>query len=115
RPPDPPPRRTRSRSWPGPEPLRGRASPAQPTLVAGLPRVMGGGGSGRSVVAPPDDNDLAIHEIRRAPVQEAVAVGVGPGNEPIETLAAEEGPHRRPIHEEVLDALGSELVPVTHP
>src|SRR5439155_1005763 len=73
------------------------------------------GGSGRSVVAPPDDNDLAIHEIRRAPVQEAVAVGVGPGNEPIETLAAEEGPHRRPIHEEVLDALGSELVPVTHP
>src|SRR2546426_8558145 len=48
------------------------------------------GGSGRSVVAPPDDNDLAIHEIRRAPVQEAVAVGVGPGNEPIETLAAEE-------------------------
>src|SRR2546426_12621718 len=74
-----------------------------------------GGGSGRSVVAPPDDNDLAIHEIRRAPVQEAVAVGVGPGNEPIETLAAEEGPHRRPIHEEVLDALGSELVPVTHP
>src|SRR2546427_1027732 len=48
--------------------------------------------------SPP--SELAIHEIRRAPVQEAVAVGVGPGDEPVETLAAEEGPHRRPVHEE---------------
>lgn len=56
---------------------------------------------------------LAVHEVRRAAIQEAAAVNLGPGDEPIENFAPQEGPHRRPVHQKVLDALGPELVAVT--
>src|SRR4029450_5964175 len=56
---------------------------------------------------------LAVHEVRRAAIQEAAAVNLGPGDEPIENFAPQEGPHRRPVPQKVLDALGPELVAVT--
>src|SRR5438093_9228124 len=65
--------------------------------------------------APPGRNagGLAIHEVRRATIQEAATIYLRPGDEPVEDLAPEEGPHRGPVHQEVLDALRPELVPVT--
>src|SRR5262249_61805568 len=59
--------------------------------------------------------ELAIHEVRRAAIQEAGAGDRGPGNDPVENFTPEEGPHRRPVHQEVLDALRPELVSVTLP
>src|SRR5262245_62536511 len=56
---------------------------------------------------------LTVHEVRRAAVQEAAALDFAPGHEPIENLAPQESPHGRPVHQEVLDVLGPELLPVT--
>ena len=60
-----------------------------------------------------EQSELAIHEIRRAAVQEAGAIHLGPGDEPIQNLPPEEGPHGRSVHQEVLDVLGPELVAMT--
>src|SRR5439155_23766405 len=58
---------------------------------------------------------LTVDEVRRAPVQEAVPLHLGPRHQPIQRLVPQEGPHRRAIHQEVLDRLGPELVAVTAP
>src|SRR5438876_4997574 len=76
------------------------------TLLAGVSKIQGG----RS----PPPSKLPVHEIRRAPVQEAASVSVGPGEEPVEALPAEERPHRRPVHQERSEEHTSELQSPVH-
>src|SRR5262247_3925567 len=61
---------------------------------------------------PERGGGLRVDEIRRPPVQEARASCLRPGDEPVERLAPEKGPHRRAMDEEALDVLGPELVAV---
>jgi hypothetical protein len=56
---------------------------------------------------------MSINEIRRPPVQEVRAVDRDPREQAIQRLASQERPHRRAIHQEVLEVLGPPVVAIT--
>src|SRR5207245_8491545 len=99
----------------------------QPLKDRSLPERSSRGGYGGRASQPPiyhqhrrshhayRPGGLTVDEVRRAPVQEAVPLHLGPRHQPIQRLVPQEGPHRRAIHQEVLDRLGPELVAVTAP
>src|SRR5688572_1104125 len=92
----------------------GARSPRRLSIRGLCPRLLSWGRPRRGPSRLPP-KDLGVDEVRRPAVEEGRAVGLGPGHEPIERLAPEEGPHRGPMDEEVLHVLRPELMAVLSP